>query len=166
MRQARQELHHARVFNRVVLVITPRGATPVPDSLRQYRARLKSAYRKGRLVETLVGQQIVLEEFGALILQRLDTKFDQRRLGFKRIRKILLHQEQGHIAFGARAVRGLIEMGEARLEEVEELVSEYMDLIDQTIDGLQPMFEVIGADAQLYKNELRRGLPDWCEVLN
>lgn len=45
-RQARQELHHARVFSRIVLCVTPRGARPVPDGLQQFRTRLGCACRR------------------------------------------------------------------------------------------------------------------------
>ena len=164
-RQARQELHHARVFNRAVLCITPRGARPVPATLHQFRARLEHACRRRDLPETLVGQQIVLEGFGALILHRMDARFEQRRIGFKRIRKTLLSQEQGHQAFGDRMVRALVESESVELERVHDLVAEYLALIDRVLADLQPMFDVVGADVELYKVALRARLPGWVTAI-
>jgi len=164
-RQARQELHHAKVFNRVVLCITPRGGGPVPACLQQFGSRLEHACQRRDLPETLVGQQIVLEGFGALILQRMNVRFDQRRIGFKRARKVLLYQELGHQAFGERMVRAMVESEAVRLERVHELASEYLVLIDRVLADLQPMFDVVGADAELYKLALRKGLPGWVTSL-
>ena len=161
IRQARQELYHAKVFNRVVLYITPRGPKPVPPTLRAFRTRLERACQRNDLVETLVGQQIVLEGLGGLILEKMDKKFDQRRLGFKRILKILLYQERGHQAFGHRMVSGLITAGITTKEHIHNLTSEYLFLVDRILDDLQPMFEVVGADANQYKIELQECLRDW-----
>lgn len=161
IRQARQEQYHAKVFNRVILCITPRGPKQVPAALKRFRMRLERAWERGDLVETLVGQQIILEGLGELILYKMDKKFDQRGIGFNRVRKILLHQERGHQTFGHRMVIGLVNSGVARIEQISILASEYLVLVDRILNDLQPMFDVVGADANQYKIELRERLPNW-----
>lgn len=164
VRQARQELYHAKVFNRVVLCVTPRGPKQVPPSLREFRTRVDRACQRGDLVESLVSQQIVLEALGGLILCKMDKKFDQRRIGFRRIRKTLLHQEQGHQAFGHRTLHNLLESDKVKLERVYELTSEYLALAEFILDELQPVFDVIGADVKWYQRALHERLVDWVEV--
>ena len=161
LRQARQERHHAKVFNRVILCISPRGPKPVPATLRQFRARIERACRRNDLVDTLVGQQIVLEGFGGLILEKMDRKFDQRRLGFRRVRKILLHQERGHQAFGYRMIDELMAADVTSVERIHNLGLEYLALIECLLDDLQSIFDVVGADADQYKKELGGNLPVW-----
>ncbi|MDJ0958912.1 MAG: hypothetical protein QNI91_18740 [Arenicellales bacterium] len=161
LRQARQEQHHAKVFHRVILCVTPRGPKQVPATLKRFRARIERACRRHDLVETLVGQQIVLEGFGGLILEKLDRKFDQRKLGFRRVRKILLHQERGHQAFGHRMIDELIASNVAPVEHIRSLGLEYLALVECVMDDLQSIFDVVGADADQYKKELRSNLPVW-----
>ena len=161
LRQAQQEQHHAKVFNRVILCITPRGPKRVSPTLQRFRTRIEHACRRNDLVETLVGQQIVLEGFGGLVLEKIDRKFDQRKLGFKRIRKILLHQERGHQAYGEKMIDRLITSGAAPVKHIRNLGLEYLALVDCVLDDLQPVFDVVGADAIQYKKELRMNLPVW-----
>jgi hypothetical protein len=42
----------------------------------------------------------VLEGLGEQILIRLNRGLDNQGIGFARQRRVLLHQEQGHFAFG------------------------------------------------------------------
>ncbi len=158
--QAQQERHHARVFSRVVLCLAPRGGGQVPLALHAYRSRLQRACQRNDFAETLVGQQVVLESVGELILQRMDAKFDQRRIGFKRIRKILLAQERGHLAFGTRLLQNLLQSNEVKQERVQETVAEYLRLADNLLVELQPVFDVVGADAKWYRVELRQRVTD------
>lgn len=161
LRQARQEAHHGRVFARVASCVAPRGPEHLPVALQRFEAQLEAACRRGDFVETLVGQQIVLESFGDLILQRMNRKLDQRRIGFKRLRRTIMHQEQGHRAFGDRTLSGLVAAGDTSDRRVCELADEYLFLLDRALDELQPLFDVVGASAGLYKSELRAGLPPW-----
>ncbi len=163
-RQARQESHHARVFGRVILCIAPRGPRPVPLALRDYRTRLNHAGRRGDMVDLLVGQQLVLEGLGELILHRLDRKFDQRHIGFKRLRKVLLAQERGHQAFGERTVQRLVESGEARPERIRELTGEYLVLAQRVLGEMQSVFDVVDADAAWYGAALRERLEHWLDL--
>lgn len=165
LRQAQQERHHAKVFNRVVLFMTPRAVTTVPLGLQTYRSRLDHACRRNDIVETLLGQQVVLEGFGELILHRMDRKFEQHRIGFKRIRTVLLAQEQGHQAFGHRLLHNLVQTGEVQWERVHELTSDYLALIDCILDELQPVFDVVGADSKWYQDTLRKRVTNWTESL-
>lgn len=164
LRQAHQEQHHAKIFSRVVLCVTPRGAGPVPPGLKAYRLRLEHACRRSDLAETLVGQQVVLEGFGELVLSRMNRKFDQRGIGFKRVRKTLLAQERGHHAFGHRMLRDLLVCGQVRSERVSQLTSDYLALVDRMLEELQPVFDVVGADAVCYRQELRERVIVWSGV--
>ena len=163
-RQADQETHHAKVFNRVVSCITPRRTPKVPVALRQLGLQLERAASLNNLVETLVGQQIVLEGFGELILLRLNKKFDQRRIGFKRLRHTISQQEQGHQVFGERMLHTLVHRGNESCDGVRDLAQEYLFLVDRILGELQPMFDVVGANADQYKVELRTQIPQWTLV--
>ena len=164
MRQAQQELHHGRIFRKVVLCLTPRGARPVPAALHQIRTSLERACGRRDLLESLVGQQIVLESFGELVLSKLNEKLDQRHVGFRRMRRTLLHQEHGHRAFGERVVGRLVAQDAVQRARACDFAGQYLDLIDTVIDQLQPLFEVVEADAGLYKAELRAGMPQWIKA--
>ena len=163
-RQALQEAQHARVFGRVISCVTPYRRKPVPHALLEFRSRLERCLHRNDLVESLVGQQVVLEGFGELILHRMNRKFDQYALGFKRLRRMILHQERGHQAFGERFVYGLIVAGAVSEERVGDIMDEYLDLANDVLTDLQSVFDVVGADADLYKNELRLKLPQWTGV--
>lgn len=162
-RQSRQELQHARIFSRATSVIAPLRPPPVPRPLKIFRTRLEGACARGDLLETLVGQQIVLESFGELVLSRMDRKFDQYGLGFKRVRKVLLHQEQGHLAFGGRAVRDLVQTGTTTVSQVRALSIPYLSLVDGILDELQPVFDVVHADSAEFKSAMRLRLPEWTD---
>lgn len=164
VRQAQQELHHGQVFGKVILCLTPRGARPVPTALHQFRTGLERACGRRDLLESLVGQQIVLESFGELVLHKLNNKLDQRHVGFRRLRRTVLHQEHGHRAFGERVVGRLVAQDSVLRARAYDIAEQYLDLIDTVIDQLQPLFEVVEADAGLYKAELRARMPRWREA--
>jgi hypothetical protein len=94
----------------------------------------------------------------------MNSKLDQRWIGLKRMRRALMHQEQGHRAFGERLVHGLIASGEVDRARVRDMAEDYLFLIDRALGELQPLFEVVGASPELYKSELLKGLPGWIEV--
>lgn len=160
-RQARQEYNHARIFESVVLGVSPRQKRTIPDPMVCYRRRLQTALRCRDLVATIVGQQIVLEALGELVLSRLDERFERRRLGFKRLRRILLAQERGHLAFGARIMQDSLSRGEADPGRVRELVLDYLRLSDSILDDMAFVFDIVGADPELYKHSLRQRMEIW-----
>src|SRR5712691_8943519 len=105
--QARQEALHAAVFQGAIAWLAPRhlSACPLLPALERYRALIEDAIRRGRFLETVLAEQVILEGLGEAILGRIEAGLVKRKAGFSRLRRILLHQEEAHHDFGCHAQR-------------------------------------------------------------
>jgi len=161
--QARQEALHAAVFQGAVLWLAPRrlGACPVLPPLERYRALIEEAIRERRFAETLLAEQIILEGLGEAILKRLEAGLAKRKAGFGRLRRILLHQEEAHHAFGSRALEKTIAAGQAAPEVLRERAPEYLAVADKMVLALGDLFASIDEDADAYIKDARAALPAW-----
>lgn len=161
--QARQEALHAAVFQGAVLWLAPRhlGACPVLAPLERYRALVEEAIGERRFAETLLAGQIILEGLGEAILKRLEAGLVKRRAGFGRLRRILLHQEEAHHAFGRRALERTIEAGQASPEALRECAQKYLAVADEMVLALGDLFASIDEDADAYMKDARSSLPSW-----
>jgi hypothetical protein len=161
--QARQEALHAAVFQGAVLWLAPRhlGACPVLPPLDRYRALIEEAIRERRFAETLLAEQIILEGLGEAILKRLEVGLVKRRAGFGHLRRILLHQEETHHAFGRRALERAIEAGQAAPEALRGRAQEYLAVADEMVMALGDLFASIDEDADAYIKDARSALPPW-----
>ena len=161
--QARQEALHAAVFHGVVLWLAPRhlGACPVLPPLERYRALVEEAIRERRFAETLLAEQIILEGLGEAILKRLEAGLAKRKAGFGPLRRILLHQEEAHHAFGHRTLERTIEAGQASPEALRERAPEYLAVADAMVLALGDLFASIDEDAAAYIGDARSALPSW-----
>ncbi len=161
--QARQEALHAAVFQSAVTWLAPRHleACPVLPPLERYRALIDEAIRERRFAETLLAEQIILEGLGSAILKRLEAGLVKRKAGFGRLRRILLHQEEAHHAFGRRALERAIEAGQASPEALRERAPEYLAVADAMVLALGDLFASIDEDAGAYVGDARSALPKW-----
>ena len=161
--QARQEALHAAVFQGAVLWLAPRhlGVCPVLPPLERYRALVEEAIGERRFAETLLAGQIILEGLGEAILKRLEAGLVKRRAGFGRLRRILLHQEEAHHAFGRRALERTIEAGQASPEALRECAQKYLAVADEMVLALGDLFASIDEDADAYMKDARSSLPSW-----
>ena len=161
--QARQERFHATLFQGAAHWLAPKvSASDSPSiGLERYRKRLASAMSRGRWIEVLVGQQIVLEKLGQGVLARLDAEIDRRGLGFGRLRRTVLRQEQAHHAFGSRSIDAELQAQRTNPTELRALAESYIGLADAILVEVSPLLESLDADAAEYRDELRRHLPYW-----
>lgn len=161
--QARQEALHAAVFQGAVTWLAPRhlGACPVLPPLERYRALIEEAIGERRFAETLLAEQIILEGLGEAILKRLEAGLVKRKAGFGCLRRILLHQEEAHHAFGERALERAIAAGQASPEVLKERAQEYLAVADEMVMVLGDLFASIDEDADAYIKDARSSLPSW-----
>ncbi len=161
--QARQEAYHAVVFQGAIAWLAPRrlGACPLLQPLERYRVLLESALRRGDFAETLLAEQIILEGLGEAILKRIEAGLVKRNAPFGRLRRILLHQEEAHHAFGCRALERTLARGETTLEALRLSAAEYLALAEAMVATLANLFDDINEDATAWASDAKQYLPEW-----
>ena len=162
-RQARQEAMHAKVFQAAILWLAPRhlGQCPLLSPLERYRTRLEAAIARREWIETLLAEQVVLESLGEAILARIEVGLEKRGAPFRTLRRMLLHQEQAHHAFGCRMLERAVGAGETSHETLRLSALEYLALTDEMVETLVDLFESIGEDPALYVSNAKAALPQW-----
>jgi predicted transcriptional regulator len=159
--QARQEATHAGFYRRAADWLTPGHHYSIPPSLQRYAARLQQALDRNDLCDSLTGSQIVLEGFGEQIISRLNRGMDNHGIGFRRLRRILLHQEQSHYAFGLRMLQQHVSITPAAAGRIPELASDYLQQVNDMVHEMSDIFVSLDEDPDEYCNDLLDGLPDW-----
>jgi hypothetical protein len=159
--QAAQERFHAHRFNGAALWVAPKvsSSRSRTAALGRYHRRLERAMLRRRMLEVVVGQQIVLEGPGEPVLARLAAEIDRRGLGFERLRRIVLRQERAHPAFGTRMIARAIEHGRAVPAGLATLAGGDVEHPDDVLTEVSPLLESLGEDAEAYRREARLGLP-------
>ncbi len=162
-RQARHEALHAAVFQAASDRLASRhlGSPPCFGPLDLYRRAIEQAVFRGDLAETLMGQQVILEGLGEVILRRMEVGLAKREAGFTRLRRTLLRQEEEHHAFGLRALEGAIASGEASKDVLKIRGREYIELATSLIVRTQDMLSEIHEDAADLTAEFKARLPQW-----
>jgi hypothetical protein len=159
--QARQEATHATFYRRAADWLTPGHNEGIPGSLRRYGTRLQQALNKNDLCDSMTGSQIVLEGFGEQIITRLNRGMDNHGVGFKRLRRILLRQEQSHYAFGLRMLRQQADSTPAAASRIPELAADYLQQVNVMVHEMSDVFISLDEDPDEYCNELLATLPGW-----
>ena len=161
--QARQESYHGAVFGGAAAWLAKGrlGVCPMLKSMDRYRTLLDAAIRRGDFAETLVAQQIVLEGLGEAILRRIEVGLVKRRAGFGPLRRILIHQEEAHHAFGHRTLTRLLMEGKASQESLRSVAQKYVSLSDHMLGSVGDLLESIDEDPAGYQADAKRNLPDW-----
>jgi hypothetical protein len=163
LNQSRQEAVHARVFQGAIAWLAPKrlGACPLLPSLEAYRRRLAAAVARRDWAETLLAEQIILEGLGEAILKRVEAGLATRDAPFGRLRRILIHQEEAHYAFGCRALERAIAAGDTDPNALRPPALEYVTLIEAMMATLQDLFESIGEDPAAWTEDAKSYLPVW-----
>lgn len=161
--QARQESYHAMVFRGAMAWLAPRrlGGSPLLLPLERYRALLDDAIRRRDFVETLLAEQIILEGLGEAILKRIEGGLAKREAPFGRLRRILIHQEEAHHAFGQRYVERAIEAGHASRDRLRPRGLEYVALAQAMVETLSDLFESVDEDPHAWIADAKSYLPAW-----
>ena len=163
MTQARQEAMHAMVFRGAIGWLTPRhlGAAPFLPDLEEYRRLITDALERGDWLESILAEQVILEGLGEAILTRIEGGLEKRQVPFRRLRRILLHQEEAHHDFGRRVLERAMEDGHRDVEVLRLRTQDYLALIDSMVLTLGDLFETIEEDASAWAADVRTFLPVW-----
>lgn len=161
--QAKQEGRHALIFQWAIRCLAPRGpqSLVISGQMNQYRRLIMSALTRGDVVESLLAEQIILEGLGQAILQRLETGLLKRNAPFRKLRQILLQQEEAHHGFGLRTLKRMVDDGHTSIDHMRELAPTYLELGKSMLFSAQDSFHSIQEDPQEYWNDFQRGLPVW-----
>ena len=108
----------------------------------------------------MTGSQIVLEGFGEQIISRLNRGMDNQGIGFRRLRRKLLRQEQSHYAFGLRMLEQQTSSA-ANVERIPDLAADYLQQVHSIIDEMSDVFYSLDEDPGEYRADLLDNLPDW-----
>lgn len=161
--QARQEAMHAMVFRGAIGWLAPRhlGDSPFLPALEEYRRLLTQALDRGDWLESILGEQVILEGLGEAILTRIETGLVKRCAPFRRLRLILLRQEEAHHGFGLRLLEQAMVEGKADLDGLRGRTQDYLALTESMVLTLGDLFETIDEDASAWAADVRTFLPSW-----
>lgn len=161
--QARQEAMHALVFQGTIGWLAPRhlGEAPFLPALEEYRRLLTEALDRGDWLESMLAEQVILEGLGEAILTRIETGLEKRQAPFRRLRRMLLHQEEAHHEFGRRVLERAMTDGNRDLEELRRRTQDYLALTKSMVLTLCELFATIDEDASAWAADVRTFLPDW-----
>jgi hypothetical protein len=98
--QARQEALHRHVFDTAAMTLRAPPLDLRPDPYARFRISIAAAAERGRLLETVVATQVVLEALGEALLVRLEAGLVRHHAAFPALRRRILAQELAHHAFG------------------------------------------------------------------
>lgn len=161
--QAMHETFHAYLFLRAARHLAPKTRVMASHrrGLQRYARQLDTATVSGHWNEVVIGQQLVLENLGELVLLRLDGEMDRRRIGFKRTRSLVLRQERAHHHFGTQWIEHRLRVGQMCVAEARDIAGRYIALADGILDDVSDLLEALDADADAYRREVRGRLPAW-----
>ena len=165
--QARQEQFHALSFKWAIGWLAPRHVGPVPflKPLERYRQRLDAAIQQKNFIELLLAEQIILEGLGEGILKKIEVGLVKRHAPFQRLRRILIHQEEAHHAFGNRALQRAMDREETTVENLRDQAQEYLALAETMMTSVTDLFEAIDEDPNEYITAFHEHLPNWLHPL-
>lgn len=134
---------------------------PGSAAMQTYERRVDAALARGDAAECLMANQIVLEALGEVELEKLDAGIERRGLGFRRLRAIMLAQEQAHHATGEAALEALIESELATRGALRRRATGYLELIDAMLVETAPLFEYFNQDVAVHRRRFQELLPAW-----
>ena len=165
--QARQEKFHALSFKWAIGWLAPRHVGPAPflKPLEQYRQRLDAAIQQKNFIELLLAEQIILEGLGEGILKKIEVGLVKRNAPFQRLRRMLIHQEEAHHAFGNRVLQRAMDRQETTVEYLCDQAQEYLALAETMMTSVTDLFESIDEDPDEYITAFHEHLPPWLHPL-
>lgn len=165
LQQAQQENFHALIFQGAVAVLAPKQpvASPASDALQDYGKRLEADLETGKLAESLLGMQVVLEGLGSVVLEEIGIALSQHGSLFAPFRR-LLQQEDTHHAFGLHALEQLRARDGVEAQQLQAAGRDYLELSDQALLACCELFQHFDSDPGDYSQSLRQQLPDWLKT--
>jgi hypothetical protein len=161
--QARQEGFHAVSFKWAIGWLAPRhvGNVPFLQPFDQYAKRLHAALQRDDFAESLLAEQIILEGLGEALLKKIEAGLSTRKAPFNKLRRILIHQEESHHAFGVRVLPLAMSRQEISTQRMRSQAQEYIALAEQMIWSVTDLFDALDEDPMEYLLEFHRHLPIW-----
>ncbi|VAW50874.1 hypothetical protein MNBD_GAMMA06-1787 [hydrothermal vent metagenome] len=157
IKQARQEKFHALTFQSAILWLAPKGVnSPAKKQIQQYESILNDAIDNHDLLNSIIGLQVILEGMGNVALSHFNAGFKQRGNGYKKIRNVILAQEDSHYDFGLNHLKTCTSPAQHSNHS-----SNYLSLINDTLLSMQGLFEYFDEDADEYISEFNAILPAW-----
>lgn len=153
--QARQEAHHARVFEAALRIVSPRVRTSerLNRALAAYRARLDADLDLGRLGESIVGLQCVFEALGEVVLCPVQGGIAMFASRFVPLRGALLQQERMHRRFGCRWLRRLLAADEAAGPRLAYAYREYVEYGEEVLAASVEIFDAFPLDQRRFASD-------------
>lgn len=125
--QRRHEHLHVTSFQSVLALLPRYRGLEHDRALRlldAYERKLDDALRRGDLVESLLGLQVILEGAAAAVLRQLDLSVQSGKAPLQPARSMLIAHEDGHRLLGERAVSSALSVGH-KAERLQEAAQEY-----------------------------------------
>ena len=161
-RQARQERFHATVFEQAAAWLGgDKAAVPGLTSLRRLERAGQVAVARGDFVGSVLVQQVVLEAVGHVVLDRLDAELARREAGLVGLRRLILHQEDGHQRFGESRVGAALAADPGRLAGYRAAGQSLISTAEALLDELAPSLSALNECAGAYRRDLLTALPTW-----
>jgi len=163
--QARQEGYHALAFQGAIRWLTPKSvkSSSISDHMNHYRQLIEAAIARQDFAETLLAEQIILEGLGEAILKKLEAGLVKRGAPFRRLRRMLIHQEKAHHQFGLRVLSKMIEREEESYDTLRQRTQKYLPLAKTLLFATQDAFYSLDEDPQDYWDEFHLNLPAWLQ---
>lgn len=159
--QEKHERFHARVMRAGTLCLTTRGVGPHPAlrCLAEFGTRIDRALEGGRLIESLLAQQVILEGWGDAALTRTSDGMTKRGLGLERMRRTILGQEDAHQRFGIMSVRRWLDEGVGDESDLRVMSRPYVEILEEMTHRLHDLFEFFDEDAGDFLDDVYRDIP-------
>ncbi len=157
IKQSRQEKFHAFTFQSAILWLSPKGVdNPAQKQMQQYESILTNAINNNNLFDSIIGLQVILEAMGSIAFSRFDMGFKHRGNGYKKIRHVILAQEDLHYDFGLNYLKTC-----TLPTKNFNHTSHYLSVINDTLLSMQGLFEFFDEDSGEYISEFNKILPPW-----
>lgn len=164
--QARQEGYHALVFHSAIRWLAPKAtqSSEIAEQMNHYRQLVEAAIAREDFAETLVAEQIILEGLGEAILRKIEVGLVKRGAPFRRLRRILIHQEEAHYQFGLRVLSKMIQREEESFATLRQKSEMYLPLAKTMLFSAEDAFVSLKENPQDYWDEFDRNLPPWLQT--
>lgn len=157
IRQSRQERFHALTFQSAILWLAPKGVNnPAKKQMQQYESILQESIKNKDLLNSIIGLQVILEGMGDIVLSHLNHGINQRGLGYQKIRKTILAQEDLHHEFGLKHVTTHKNTVRSSSDSAN-----YLSLINDIFISFETLFEIFDENSSDYLAQFYQNLPVW-----
>ncbi len=166
-RQARQEKFHARVFEQgASWVDRSKAKTPGSRALDRLQRAGEARLSEGDFLGSVLVQQVMLETVGHVVLHRLNAELARREVGLSGLRRLILHQEDGHQAFGLARLKVIESACPGDRKRLQDQAAILRRIAEDLLLGLAPALESMNEDVEHYLGDLRQALPAWLKAEN